>query len=147
MPTIGRGIEPGLLLPKPNFLPLHHLSSQYSIIVHSFMCVQTGNIQAIVVVTMMGRFFITFSINVVTQWTYEIMPTQLRAQGAALANSMGGLCQVASPYIAYSVRKFIQKLFKKLHFIYFTCLLRVEFTSPCPSSYLELAEFWHQLLR
>jgi hypothetical protein len=64
----------------------------------------TGNIRALVVVTMLGRFFITFSINTVTQLTHEIMPTQLRAQGTALANSLGGLCMIASPYVAYSVR-------------------------------------------
>jgi hypothetical protein len=95
------------------------------------MYFQTGNIQAIVVVTMMGRFFITFSINVVTQWTYEIMPTQLRAQGAALANSLGGLCQVASPYIAYSVRKFKPHFFFK--YIFYILIVTLESSSRVPA--------------
>ena len=57
----------------------------------------------LVAVSMLGRFFITFSINTVFQMAHEVMPTQLRAQGAALANSLGGLCMVASPYVVYSV--------------------------------------------
>jgi hypothetical protein len=36
MPSSGRGIEPGLLLPKPDALLLHYPSTRYSIIVHSF---------------------------------------------------------------------------------------------------------------
>ena len=52
---------------------------------------------------MAGRFFVTLSINTVLQMAHEVLPTQLRARGAALANSLGGLCTVASPYVAYSV--------------------------------------------
>ncbi len=52
---------------------------------------------------MLGRFFVTLAINTVLQQTYEIMPTQLRAQGAALASSLGFVATIAAPYVAFSV--------------------------------------------
>ena len=36
---------------------------------------------AVLVFSMLGRFSITFALNTVLQLNYEIMPTQLRAQG------------------------------------------------------------------
>ncbi len=62
------------------------------------------DIAALVFISMFGRFSITFSINTVLQLNYEIMPTQLRAQGAALSNSLGQMCNIFSPYVVYSVR-------------------------------------------
>ena len=42
----------------------------------------------VLVFSMLGRFSITFALNTVLQLNYEIMPTQLRAQGShALAKS------------------------------------------------------------
>jgi hypothetical protein len=61
------------------------------------------NVTALVIISMMGRFCITFSINTVMQLNYEIMPTQLRAQGAGLSNSLGQMCNILSPYVVYSV--------------------------------------------
>ncbi len=56
----------------------------------------------LVVVAMLGRFFITFAINTATTQIHEIMPTEVRAQGTALANAFSAVALIASPYIAYS---------------------------------------------
>ena len=39
----------------------------------------------VLVFSMLGRFSITFALNTVLQLNYEIMPTQLRAQGYNLS--------------------------------------------------------------
>ena len=52
---------------------------------------------------MFGRFFITYAMNTGTQITFEVVPTELRGQGNALANVFGQLGMFFSPYIVYSV--------------------------------------------
>ena len=52
---------------------------------------------------MMGRFFITFAMNTGAQISFEVVPTELRGQGNALANVMAQGTQFFSPYIVYSV--------------------------------------------
>ncbi len=56
------------------------------------------------VFSMVGRFFVTISMNTAFQVTFEIMPTVIRGQGGAIANALGNLLALLSPYIAYSVR-------------------------------------------
>ena len=51
---------------------------------------------------MFGRFFITYAMNTGTQITFEVVPTELRGQGNALANVFGQLGMFFSPYIVYS---------------------------------------------
>ncbi len=58
---------------------------------------------AVVIISMFGRFFITFSVNTVMQLNYEIMPTDLRAQGVALSRSIGHLARIFSSYVVFSV--------------------------------------------
>lgn len=58
----------------------------------------------VAVFTMMGRFLITFAMNTGQQIIYEILPTQLRGQGGAMAQALGMVCNFFSPYIVYSVR-------------------------------------------
>ena len=52
---------------------------------------------------MLGRFFICIASNAVFQFSVEIMPTVIRGQASAIANAMGTLFTIASPYIAHSV--------------------------------------------
>lgn len=56
-----------------------------------------------ITVFLLGRFFATYAINVGFQFTAEVMPTCLRAQGIALVNVMSMVALVTSPYIVYSV--------------------------------------------
>ena len=51
---------------------------------------------------MFGRFFITYAMNTGTQITFEVVPTELRGQGNALANVFGQLGMFFSPYVVYS---------------------------------------------
>ena len=41
----------------------------------------------------------------VTLFSVEMMPTVIRGQASAIANAMGTLFTIASPYIAHSVRQ------------------------------------------
>ena len=52
---------------------------------------------------MIGRFFITYAMNTGAQLTFEVVPTELRGQGNALANVMSQAAMFFSPYIVYSV--------------------------------------------
>ena len=51
---------------------------------------------------MAGRFFVTFSVNTVMQQTYEIMPTELRAQGVALSRCLSQFARIFSSYVVFS---------------------------------------------
>ena len=61
------------------------------------------HVAALVTFSMLGRFFICIASNAVFQFSVEIMPTVIRGQASAIANSMGTLFTIASPYIAHSV--------------------------------------------
>ncbi|XP_059092270.1 organic cation transporter 1-like [Tigriopus californicus] len=60
------------------------------------------NIPLATVFAMMGRFFITFAMNTGAQISFEIVPTELRGQGNALANVFALGANFFSPYIVYS---------------------------------------------
>jgi len=51
---------------------------------------------------MLGRFFITYALNAGMQFQFEVFPTQLRAQGSAVASIAVMLFQLVIPYIVYS---------------------------------------------
>ena len=63
----------------------------------------SGYTTLVTVLAMMGRFFITFAMNTGAQISFEVVPTELRGQGNALANVMAQGTQFFSPYIVYSV--------------------------------------------
>ena len=52
---------------------------------------------------MLGRFFITYAFNTGMQIQFEVFPTQLRAQGSAMASVSVNTIQFFIPYIVYSV--------------------------------------------
>jgi len=54
------------------------------------------------VFAMLGRFFITYAFNAGMQFQFEVFPTQLRAQGSAVASIMVMVFQILIPYIVYS---------------------------------------------
>lgn len=54
------------------------------------------------VMSMMSRFWATYAMNTGFQFTVEVMPTQLRSQGNAIANVMSMVSQIASPYVVGS---------------------------------------------
>ena len=58
---------------------------------------------AVVAISMLGRFFVTFSVNTVMQQTYEIMPTELRAQGVSLSRCLSQFARIFSSYVVFSV--------------------------------------------
>ena len=58
---------------------------------------------AVAILAMFGRFCATYAINTGFQFSVEMMPTQLRGQGTALANVMAMVANIVSPYIVYSV--------------------------------------------
>ena len=61
---------------------------------------------SVAVLAMIGRFWATYAMNTGFQFTVECMPTQLRGQGTALANTMGMVTSMLSPYVVYSVSSF-----------------------------------------
>lgn len=61
------------------------------------------NYLIVVVSALAARFFITYAINVGYQINFEIMPTELRGQGAALIYTVGLAATMASPVIVHSV--------------------------------------------
>ena len=63
---------------------------------------------AVVAISMLGRFFVTFSVNTVMQQTYEIMPTELRAQGVSLSRCLSQFARIFSSYVVFSVRERFQ---------------------------------------
>ncbi|XP_076052985.1 organic cation transporter protein-like isoform X2 [Oratosquilla oratoria] len=56
---------------------------------------------AILLVAMIGRFLITMSINVGTQYIVEVLPTVARGQGSGAIHTLGHLAGFSSPYIVY----------------------------------------------
>ncbi len=66
---------------------------------------------------MAGRFLITLAMNTFYQMMFELMPTQLRSRAVALTLSMGMLCNVLSPYVAYSVIKVFNGLIVSVNLI------------------------------
>ena len=57
---------------------------------------------AVVVISMMGRFFVTISSNAVMQHRSEIMPTEMRAQGVALSKCLTQFAKMFSSYVVLS---------------------------------------------
>ena len=53
---------------------------------------------------MLGRFFVTYALQAGMQFQFEVFPTQLRAQGSAVASVCVMVFQFFIPYIVYSVR-------------------------------------------
>lgn len=58
--------------------------------------------QVVVVFGMIGRLFIIYSMNVASQLTLEVVPTQLRGQGSSLANVCAQISSFFAPQIVYS---------------------------------------------
>ena len=56
----------------------------------------------VTILAMFGRFFITYSMNTAAQISLEVVPTQLRGQGAALANVFAQISNFFAPQIVYS---------------------------------------------
>lgn len=56
----------------------------------------------VVIFGMIGRLFIIYSMNVASQLTLEVVPTQLRGQGSALANVCAQISTFFAPQIVYS---------------------------------------------
>ena len=51
---------------------------------------------------MVGRLFIIYAMNVAAQLSLEVVPTQLRGQGNALANVIAQFANLFAPQIVYS---------------------------------------------
>ena len=60
------------------------------------------NLILVTVLAMIGRFFITYSMNTSAQISLEVVPTQLRGQGSALANVFAQISNFFAPQIVYS---------------------------------------------
>ena len=89
---------------------------------------------AVVAISMLGRFFVTFSVNTVMQQTYEIMPTELRAQGVSLSRCLSQFARIFSSYVVFSVREErFQSIIRgeKSHFLF-----REAQIPPFPSTFL-----------
>ncbi|XP_040570738.1 organic cation transporter 1 [Lepeophtheirus salmonis] len=56
----------------------------------------------IMIVSMIGRFFITITMNGAMQIVPEILPTDLRSRGSAIVFVIGEVLTLVSPYIVYS---------------------------------------------
>ena len=56
----------------------------------------------VTIMAMTGRFFITYSMNTAAQISLEVVPTQLRGQGTALANVCAMMSNFFAPQIVYS---------------------------------------------
>lgn len=48
-----------------------------------------------------GRFLITMSMNVVMQYSVEVLPTVARSSGCGIIHTLGSLSAFASPYVVY----------------------------------------------
>jgi len=60
------------------------------------------NFLLVTIFAMIGRFFITYSMNTSAQISLEVVPTQLRGQGTALANVFAQISNFFAPQIVYS---------------------------------------------
>lgn len=56
----------------------------------------------VTILAMVGRFFITYSMNASAQISLEVVPTELRGQGTALANVFAQISNFFAPQIVYS---------------------------------------------
>uniref|UniRef100_A0A0K2TBH0 Organic cation transporter proteinlike [Ceratitis capitata] n=2 Tax=Lepeophtheirus salmonis TaxID=72036 RepID=A0A0K2TBH0_LEPSM len=56
----------------------------------------------IMIVSMIGRFFITITMNGAMQIVPELLPTDLRSRGSAIVFVIGEVLTLVSPYIVYS---------------------------------------------
>ena len=65
------------------------------------------NFLVVTILAMIGRGFITYSMNTSAQISLEVVPTQLRGQGCALANVCAQFSNFFAPQIVYS--KFIDE--------------------------------------
>ena len=61
-----------------------------------------GNALVVTVIALVGRFFITFAMNAGQQMSFELFPTELRAQGSSLTRVVSQLVIFGSPYVVYS---------------------------------------------
>ncbi len=69
----------------------------------SFICIfSLENSIVITVMGMIGRLFIIYAMNVAAQLSLEVVPTQLRGQGNALANVCAQISNFFAPQIVYS---------------------------------------------
>ena len=60
------------------------------------------NFLLVTILAMFGRFFITYAMNTSAQISLEVVPTQLRGQGSALANVFAQISNFFAPQIVYS---------------------------------------------
>ena len=60
------------------------------------------NFLLVTIFAMIGRFFITYSMNTSAQISLEVVPTELRGQGTALANVFAQISNFFAPQIVYS---------------------------------------------
>ncbi len=71
--------------------------------ISAFVCVIFFQISLVVTVMgMVARLFITYAMNCSGQLTLEVVPTQLRGQGTALANVCAQMSNFFAPYVVYS---------------------------------------------
>ena len=56
----------------------------------------------VTVVGMIGRLFMCYAMNTAAQLSFEVVPTQLRGQGTALANVCAQIANFFAPQIVYS---------------------------------------------
>ena len=59
----------------------------------------------LVILALTGKFFVAVTLTAGNQLTFEMIPTVLRAQGGAMATSLGMALSFCAPYIAYSVSR------------------------------------------
>ena len=57
------------------------------------------------ILALTGKFFVAVTLTAGNQLTFEMIPTVLRAQGGAMATSLGMALSFCAPYIAYSVSR------------------------------------------
>ena len=106
--TIGAALElPACLLSIP---AIDHVGRRWSSVLSLFLsgvamlvcAFSIDSTAAVVVISMMGRFFVTISSNTVLQYRSEIMPTELRAQGVALSKCLSQFAKMFSSYVVLS---------------------------------------------
>ena len=78
--------------------------SQFLAGICSLICVlYIDNSTVLAVAALTGRFLMTYCMNTGHQITFEVLPTELRGQGIALANTLGISATLLSPVIVYTV--------------------------------------------
>ncbi|CAL4147998.1 unnamed protein product, partial [Meganyctiphanes norvegica] len=78
--------------------------------------------------TLFGRIAMAVCMNVMHQYTIELLPTVARGQGAAVLQTVAKLTTLASPYIVY--------LDKYGHWIPYTVIFPITLMSTCAAIYL-----------